>query len=176
MKKLLFLGAFLFVATFSYGQIGISAGYTSSKAKISGDGVSISSEDATGAFSIGLFADLEIDSSIDFQTYVSYGIGEKVEDESNTAIGFGGNFDFYPMGRENGFFLRGGVGIGISLMDVDTDFIKKSATSGVLGLGLDVSENAAIILGYSAQLSDSSNISGIQIKASGIGAQLQVKF
>ena len=175
MKKLL-LSAFLVAATFSYAQVGISAGYSSGKAKISGDGVSISSEDSAGAFSIGLFADLELDSSIDFQPYIAYGIGEKVEDESNTSIGFGGNFDLYPMGRENGLFFRGGVGVGISLMDVDTDLIKKSATSGVIGLGLDVSENAAIILGYSTQLSDSSNISGIEIKATGIGAQLQVKF
>ena len=175
MKNLLF-SAFLIAATYSYAQVGISAGYSSGKAKISGDGVSISSEDSTGAFSIGLFADLELDSSIDFQPYIAYGIGEKVEDESNTSIGFGGNFDLYPMGRENGLFFRGGVGVGISLMDVDTDLIKKSATSAVFGLGYDLSEKAAIILGYSTQLSDSSNISGVKIKATGIGAQLQVKF
>lgn len=174
--KNLFLTIFLLVVTVSYSQIGVSLGYGASKGKVTTNGLTVTSEESSGSFGIGLFADLEVASSLDFQPYISYGIGEKVEDESNTAIGLGGNLDLYPTGRENGLFLRGGIGVGISLMDIDTDLVKKSSTSGVLGLGIDVSDGMAIVLGYGFSLSDSSNISDIEIKASSIGASLQFKF
>ena len=102
--------------------------------------------------------------------------GEKVEEESNNSIGVGLDLQYYPRGKDGNFFIQPGIGLGYSLVDIDTDFIKKTAFSGSIGLGIDLSENFTLIGSYATQLSDSSNIDGIKIKGSAFGASLLYKF
>lgn len=47
---------------------------------------------------------------------------------------------------------------------------------GTIGLGVDLSESFTVIGSYETQLSNSSTIDGIEIKANSIGATLQYKF
>ena len=173
MKKLLLLIVLFSTIQLGFAQFGISAGYSSGKAKVSGEGITVSSDEASGSFGVGVFLDLEIGDNLDFQPVISYAIGEKIEGESNNAIGFGGNLDYYIGGRENSIFLRGGIGIGVALADVDTDLVKKSATSANFGVGFDLGENIALIGSYGTQISNSSNIDGIDLKANAVAISLQ---
>jgi len=174
-KSLFYLLVFGLIHTTS-AQFGVFSSYASAKGKISGDGITIAPEEASGSFGLGLFLDLQLGEKVDLQPYIAYGIGEKVEDESNNAIGFGGNVDYYLGGRTASFFLRGGLGVGIALADVDTNIVKKSATSANLGLGIDLSDTVTLVGSYGTQLSNSSNLEDIDISASGIELQLQIKF
>lgn len=167
----------LFVTSISFGQIGIGAGYSSGKAKISGGGTSVNSE-SSGAFAFGLVYDIELSDNFDLQPTLSFGMGEKVEGESNNAIGVGVNLQYYVSGKEKGFFIAPGLGLGYSLADVDTDFIKKTSFSGAIGLGYDFSKSFTLTASYATQLSNSAgdSLDGVKIKGSSIGAALQYYF
>ena len=129
-----------------------------------------------GAFTIGVFFDSEIYEKLDLLTSVGFGIGEKVDDESNNSIGIGVGLQYYPTGKDGNFFIQPGLGLGFSLANIDTDFIKKIVFSGSIGLGVDLSESFTVIGSYESQLSNSSTINGIEIKANSIGVTLQYKF
>tara|TARA_B100001093_G_scaffold476101_1_gene502183 strand:- start:1973 stop:2608 length:636 start_codon:yes stop_codon:yes gene_type:complete len=172
---------FLVFALFSFiglsnAQFGVSVSYGSSKPVIKAEGLSITSDGGSNSVGIGLFVDVELSEKLDLQPSISYGIGEQVEGESNNALGLGANLDYYLGGRENSFFLRGGLGMGVALADVDTELAKKSATSAVLGLGYDISDKFSLIASYGTQLTDSSNIEGLEIRANALSIQLQLKL
>lgn len=175
MKKLLFLFLFVSFCLTTNAQFGVSVGYSSGKAKISGGGESVTSG-ASGSFSLGLFYDSELSDNIDLLSSISFGIGEKVEGDSNNAIGLGLALQYYPTGKDNKFFIQPGIGFGYSLADIDTDIVKKSLLSGGIGLGIDLSDNFTLIASYATQLSNSSNIDGVKIKGNAIGASLLYKF
>ena len=165
----------MIVPALSFGQFGAQVGFSSAKAKVSGGGVSINSDNTT-AVSFGLIYDAEISDNLDLLPYLSFAIGEKVGDEANNSIGLGLDLQYYVSGKDAGFFISPGLGLGISLADVDTDVVKKSAFSGQIGVGYDFTESVTLGVGYVTQLSNSSNIDGIKIRANGFGAQLQIKF
>ena len=128
MKKLLLTIALVSFCFSTNAQFGASFGYASGKAKISIGGESMTG-DSSGAFSIGVFYDSEISEKLDLLTSVGFGIGEKVEDESNNSIGIGVGLQYYPIGKDGNFFIQPGLGLGLSLANVDTDFIKKTVFS-----------------------------------------------
>ena len=66
--------------------------------------------------------------------------------------------------------------MGYSLVDIDTDLMKKTSFTGSIGLGIDLSENFTLIGSYGTQLSNSSNMNGIKIKGNAFGASLLYKF
>ncbi len=173
MKKLLYI--LLIFPTLSFGQFGAHVGFSSGKAKISGGGISINTDNST-AISFGLLYDAEISDNLDLLPSVSFAIGEKVADEANNSIGLGLDLQYYVSGKDAGFFIGPGLGFGISLADVDTDVIKKSAFSGQIGVGYDFTDSVTLAVGYSTQLSNSSNIDGVKIRANAFGVELQVKF
>jgi|GEM_PF-1777028 opacity protein-like surface antigen len=175
MKHLLFTICLFFITGISYGQFGVAAGFGSAKGKVTGGGVSVKGDSAS-SFSFGVLYDSEIAENFDLQTSLGFGIGEKVGDESNNSIGIGVNLQYYISGKDNGFFIGPGISFANSLADVDTDVIKKTAFSGSIGLGYDISQNFTILGGYSTSLSNSSNIDGLKIKASGISLGLQYLF
>ena len=173
MKKLvLFL---MIMPAISFAQFGVKAGFGSSKAKISGGGVSLNSESVT-SIGIGLLYDTEISEKLDLLPYISFGIGEKVEDEANNSIGFGLQLQYYVSGKDKGFFISPGLGLGISLADVDTDVVSKTALSGGLGVGYDINENITLGVGYATQLNDASKLDEIEIRGNAFSAELQYKF
>ena len=173
MKKL-FLLFTLFLFTFnSYSQLGISLGYGSSKAKISGSslgGLSLNSENVS-SFSLGLLNN----SSLSDATAIEYGVVVGFADGSNS-LGIPLNLKYYTSGEQAGFHIIGGVGLGMALGDVDTETVKKTSFSGGLGLGFDLSSNISARVSYSTQLNNSSNIDGLTLKASGIGIGIQYWF
>ena len=173
MRNLIFM--IMIVPALSFGQFGAHVGFSSAKAKISGGGVSVNTDNTT-AVSFGLIYDAEISDNLDLLPSVSFAIGEKVEDEANNSIGLGLDLQYYVSGKDAGFFISPGLGLGISLVDVDTDVVKKSAFSGQIGVGYDFSDSVTLGVGYVTQLSNSSNIDGIKIRANGFGVELQVKF
>ncbi len=175
MRKLLLTIALVSFCFSANAQFGASVGYGSGKAKVSGGGESVTS-DASGAFAIGLFYDSEISDNLDLLPSIAFGIGEKVEDESNNSLALGLGLQYYPSGKDGNFFIQPGLGLGFTLADVDTDFVKKSAFSGSIGLGIDLSDNFTLIASYATQLSNSSNIDDITIKANSFGGSLLYKF
>lgn len=175
MKKFLFTFLFVSFCLTANAQFGVSVGYASGKAKISSFGESVTS-DASGSFSLGIFYDSELSDNIDLLSSISFGIGEKVEGDSNNAIGLGLGLQYYPSGKDSKFFIQPGIGFGYSLADLDTDIVKKSSFSGGIGLGIDLSDNFTLIASYATQLSNSSNIDGVKIKGNGLGGSLLYKF
>lgn len=173
MKKLFLL--LMIMPAISFAQFGVKAGFGSSKAKISGSGVSVDSESTT-AISIGLLYDTEISEKLDLLPSINFGIGEKVGDEANNSIGLGLQLQYYVSGKDNGFFISPGVGLGISLMDVDTDVMSKTALSGSLGIGLDINDNITLGVGYATQLNNASKLDGVEIRGNAFSAELQYKF
>ena len=172
---------FLVFALFSFiglsnAQFGVAVSYGSLKPVVEAEGLSITSDEGTNAYGIGLFVDVELNEKLDLQPSISFSLGDQVEGEPNNALGLGANLDYYLGGRENSFFLRGGLGVGVSLADVDTDLAKKSATSAVLGLGYDISDKFSMIGSYGTQLTDSSNIEGLEIRGNALSIQLQLKL
>lgn len=165
----------MIVPALSFGQFGAQVGFYSGKAKISGGGVSVNTDNTT-AVSFGLLYDAEISDNLDLLPSVSFAIGEKVGDEANNAIGLGLDLQYYVSGKDAGFFISPGLGLSISLADVDTDVVKKSAFSGQIGVGYDFTDSVTLGVGYSTQLSNSSNIDGVKIRANAFGAELQFKF
>jgi len=174
MKKLLLL-LLLMIPALSFAQFGVSAGFSSAKAKVSGSGISVDSDNST-SIGFGLLYDAEISENLDLLPSISFAIGEKVGDESNNAIGFGLNLQYYISGKDAGFFVSPGVGVGISLADIDTDSFRKSSLTGGVGIGYDFTESLTLAVAYSTQLSNSSKIDGIKVRGSGFGAELQFKF
>jgi len=174
MKKLFLLFLFtISVSTLSYSQVGLTLGYASAKAKVSGGGVSVNSE-SVGAISLGLMYDMELSDNLDLQPSVGFGFG--VDTNSNNAMGLGVALQYYVSGRDSGFFVAPSLGFGLALEDVDTSLVKKTAFSGGIGLGFDISELITLVGGYSTQLSNSSNIDGIKIKGNAFGVGLQIKL
>ena len=171
-KTILMLALFLFTFN-SYSQFGISLGYASSKAKISGSslgGLSLSSENIS-SFSLGLLNN----SSLSDATAIEYGIVVGFADGSNS-LGIPLNLKYYTSGEQSGFHIIGGVGLGLALGDIDTETVKKTTFSGGLGLGFDLSSNISARVSYSTQLNNSSNIDGLTLKGSGIGLGIQYWF
>ncbi|MDG1502992.1 MAG: outer membrane beta-barrel protein, partial [Flavicella sp.] len=173
MKKLfLFL---LMIPALSFAQLGVKAGFSSGKAKVSGGGVSVDTESST-AISIGLLYDAEISENLDLLPSIAFAIGEKVGDEANNAIGLGLQLQYYVSGKDNGFFIGPGLGLGFTLADIDTDLIRKTTLSGGLGVGYDITDNITLGAAYSAQLNNASKIDGVKIRGNAFSAELQYKF
>jgi len=175
MKKLLLSIALVSFCFSANAQFGASIGYGSGKATVDTKFGEVTG-DSSGAFAIGLFYDAELSDSFDLLPSISFGIGEKIEDESNNSLAIGLGLQYYPTGKDGKFFIQPGIGLGFTLADVDTDVVKSSSFSGSIGLGIDLSDNFALIASYGTSLSDSSNIDGISIKANSFGASVLYKF
>ena len=171
MKKLLYLFLILFSLN-GFSQLGVSVGFASSKAKISGGNMSISS-DAVSGFGLGLVAGIPISEKFKLETGLSFAFA-KVDGESSNSWGIPLTAKIYT--GDSGFHLRAGLGFSSTMEDVDTDLMKKGAFGAGFGLGHDINENFSIIASYSTQLSDSSKMDGIKLKGSGFGVSLQYFF
>jgi len=165
----------LMIPALSFAQFGVKVGFGSGKATISGGGLSQDTERTT-ATAIGLLYDAEISENLDLLPFITFGIGEKVGDEANNSIGVGLQLQYYVSGKDNGFFISPGLGLGTSLADVDTDVVTKTSFSGGLGVGYDITDNLTLGAGYAAQLNNSSKIDGIEIRGNSFSAEIQYKF
>ena len=178
LKNSLSILLMFFLATTCYGQIGATLGYGSSKAKIEAMGIKIDGESA-GAFSLGLVYDLELADKLDLQPYLSFGIGEKIEEKSNNAIGLGADLQFYVAGKDKGFYVDAGLGWSKSLYDYEDgedDDIKTSGFGLGLGLGYDITEAFNINVTYARSLTNYSEIDDVKLSSAGFGIQLQYLF
>lgn len=173
--KHLFTFIMLLASCTTYAQLGLTAGYGSGKAKVSYSGQS-ETGDAEGSFNFGLFGDIKIGETVDLQPIVSYAIGEKVEGESNNAIGFGTNLQIYFSEEKRDFFVGPSIGYGISLGDIDTNISKRGVFSGGFLIGTDFSDQFSGYIGYSTTLSNPSKISGLKASAQAFGFALQYKI
>ena len=176
MKKLLLSIALVSFCFSANAQFGASVGYGSATGKITEPDIETYTTDAAGAFAIGLFYDAELSDNFDLLPSIAFGIGEKVDENSNNSLALGLGLQYYPTGKDGNFFIQPGIGLGFTLADVDTDLVKSSTFSGSIGIGIDLSDNFALIASYGTSLSDSSNIDGISIKANSFGASVLYKF
>jgi hypothetical protein len=174
MKKLLLSIALVSFCFSANAQFGASVGYGSGKATVDSEFGEITG-DASGAFSIGLFYDAELSDNFDLLPSIAFGIGEKVEDESNNSLAIGLGLQYYPTGKDGNFFIQPGVGLGFSLAD-EVEGLSSSIFSGSIGLGIDLSDNFTLIASYTTSLSDPSDIEGISISSNSFGAALLYKF
>ena len=175
MKKLLLSIALVSFCFSANAQFGASVGYGSGKATVEVDGFDDVTGDASGAFSIGLFYDAELSDNFDLLPSIAFGIGEKVEDESNNSLAIGLGLQYYPTGKDGNFFIQPGVGLGFSLAD-EVEGLSSSIFSGSIGLGIDLSDNFTLIASYGTSLSDHSDVEGISISSNSFGAALLYKF
>ena len=176
MKKLLLSIALVSFCFSANAQFGASVGYGSGKATVEVDGFDDVTGDASGAFSIGLFYDAELSDNFDLLPSIAFGIGEKVEDESNNTLAIGLGLQYYPTGKDGNFFIQPGIGLGFTLADVDTDYVKKSGFTGSIGLGIDLSDNFTLIASYGTTLSNQAQLEGYTLKSNSFGAALLYKF
>ncbi len=174
MKKLLLSIALVSFCFSANAQFGASVGYGSGKATVDSEFGEITG-DASGAFSIGLFYDAELSDNFDLLPSIAFGIGEKVEDESNNSLAIGLGLQYYPTGKDGNFFIQPGVGLGFSLAD-EVEGLSSSIFSGSIGLGIDLSDNFTLIASYATSLSDPSDVEGISISSNSFGAALLYKF
>jgi hypothetical protein len=174
MKKLLLSIALVSFCFSANAQFGASVGYGSGKATVDSEFGEITG-DASGAFSIGLFYDAELSDNFDLLPSIAFGIGEKVEDESNNSLAIGLGLQYYPTGKDGNFFIQPGVGLGFSLAE-EVEGLSSSIFSGSIGLGIDLSDNFTLIASYATSLSDPSDIEGISISSNSFGAALLYKF
>ena len=174
MRKLLLTIALVSFCFSANAQFGASVGYGSGKATVDSEFGEITG-DASGAFSIGLFYDAELSDNFDLLPSIAFGIGEKVEDESNNTLAIGLGLQYYPTGKDGNFFIQPGVGLGFSLAD-EVEGLSSSLFSGSIGLGIDLSDNFTLIASYGTSLSDPSDIEGISIRSNSFGAALLYKF
>ena len=174
MKKLLLSIALVSFCFSANAQFGASVGYWSGKATVDSEFGEITG-DASGAFSIGLFYDAELSDNFDLLPSIAFGIGEKVEDESNNSLAIGWGLQYYPTGKDGNFFIQPGVGLGFSLAD-EVEGLSSSIFSGSIGLGIDLSDNFTLIASYVTSLSDPSDVEGISISSNSFGAALLYKF
>ena len=174
MKKLLLTIALVSFCFSANAQFGASVGYGSGKATVDSEFGEITG-DASGAFSIGLFYDAELSDNFDLLPSIAFGIGEKVEDESNNTLAIGLGLQYYPTGKDGNFFIQPGVGLGFSLAD-EVEGLSSSIFSGSIGLGIDLSDNFTLIASYATSLSDPSDVEGISISSNSFGAALLYKF
>jgi len=174
MKKLFLLIALVSFCFSANAQFGASIGYGSGKATVDSEFGEITG-DASGAFSIGLFYDAELSDNFDLLPSIAFGIGEKVEDESNNSLAIGLGLQYYPTGKDGNFFIQPGVGLGFSLAD-EVEGLSSSIFSGSIGLGIDLSDNFTLIASYGTSLSDPSDVEGISISSNSFGAALLYKF
>ena len=150
---------------------GLSATYMNGKAKASAGGLSAESETLT-AFGFGIFVqgsfseDLKIKTDILYNTSTNDGV-------TSSSISVPGVLKFYT--SSGGFNIQAGIVPAFSLEDVDTDLVKKTSISGALGLGYDA-DNFLIEVRYYPQLTDSSNIDGLELKSNSISFGLSYKF
>jgi len=174
MKKLLLSIALVSFCFSANAQFGASVGYGSGKATVDSEFGEITG-DASGAFSIGLFYDAELSDNFDLLPSIAFGIGEKVEDESNNSLAICLGLQYYPTGKDGNFFIQPGVGLGFSLAD-EVEGLSSSIFSGSIGLGIDLSDNFTLIASYGTSLSDPSDVEGISISSNSFGAALLYKF
>ena len=174
MRKLLLSIALVSFCFSANAQFGASVGYGSGKATVDSEFGEITG-DASGAFSIGLFYDAELSDNFDLLPSIAFGIGEKVEDESNNSLAIGLGLQYYPTGKDGNFFIQPGVGLGFSLAD-EVEGLSSSIFSGSIGLGIDLSDNFTLIASYGTSLSDPSDLEGISISSNSFGAALLYKF
>ena len=175
MKKLLLSIALVSFCFSANAQFGASVGYGSATGKITEPDLETYTTDAAGAFAIGLFYDAELSDNFDLLPSIAFGIGEKVEDESNNSLAIGLGLQYYPTGKDGNFFIQPGVGLGFSLAD-EVEGLSSSIFSGSIGLGIDLSDNFTLIASYGTSLSDPSDVEGISISSNSFGAALLYKF
>ena len=174
MKKLLLSIALVSFCFSANAQFGASVGYGSGKATVDSEFGEITG-DASGAFSIGLFYDAELSDNFDLLPSIAFGIGEKVDENSNNSLALGLGLQYYPTGKDGNFFIQPGVGLGFSLAD-EVEGLSSSIFSGSIGLGIDLSDNFTLIASYGTSLSDPSDVEGISISSNSFGAALLYKF
>ena len=174
MKKIIYI-LFIIVSFNGFSQLGLEVGFSSSKAKVSGGNVSVST-DALSGLGVGLVAGIPVSDRFKLETGLSFAFA-KVDGESSTSWGIPLTAKIYT-NPENGFHLRAGVGYSATTEDVDTSIVKKGAFLGGFGLGYDINEKFSVVAEYSTQLSNSagSSLDGIKIKSSGFGVSLQYFF
>ena len=175
MKKLLLSIALVSFCFSANAQFGASVGYGSGKATVDSEFGEITG-DASGAFSIGLFYDAELSDNFDLLPSIAFGIGEKVDENSNNSLALGLGLQYYPTGKDGNFFIQPGIGLGFTLADVDTDYVKKSGFTGSIGLGIDLSDNFTLIAAYGTTLSNQAQLEGYTLKSNSFGGSLLYKF
>ena len=175
MKKLLLSIALVSFCFSANAQFGASVGYGSATGKITEPDIETYTTDAAGAFAIGLFYDAELSDNFDLLPSIAFGIGEKVDENSNNSLALGLGLQYYPTGKDGNFFIQPGVGLGFSLAD-EVEGLSSSIFSGSIGLGIDLSDNFTLIASYGTSLSDPSDVEGISISSNSFGAALLYKF
>jgi len=174
MKKIIY--TFILLVSFvGFSQFGIEAGYTSSKAKLSGGNASVTT-DAVSGFGVGLLYGIEVSDMFKLETGVKFGFAT-VDGESSNSWGIPLTGKVYL--GDGGFHLRPGVSYSSTMEDIDTSLVKKGAFSGSIGLGYDISEKFVIMTHYATQLSNSAGPDlgdGIKLKGSGFAVGLQFFF
>jgi len=175
MKKLLLSIALVSFCFSANAQFGASVGYGSATGKITEPDLETYTTDAAGAFAIGLFYDAELSDNFDLLPSIAFGIGEKVDENSNNSLALGLGLQYYPTGKDGNFFIQPGVGLGFSLAD-EVEGLSSSIFSGSIGLGIDLSDNFTLIASYGTSLSDPSDVEGISISSNSFGAALLYKF
>ena len=175
-SKLILL--FLFISTFSFAQFGVELGYHfgNAKSKIDVLGVSTETEASTNALALGVVYDHELSETLDLQPYLSFGIGEKVADKSNNAIGLGAGLHYYFNNRDGGIYAGPILGYSYSLADVDTNLVSKGVLGSGLVLGLDISEQFTLQTNYTFNLSNPSKVDGVKYSANSFGISVQYFF
>jgi len=160
-------------------SFGLNIGFGSSKAKVSDGNTSISTDSYSGV-STSLIVNIPLSSNLHLETGLGFSF-LKVEGESSNSWGIPLTAKYYT-NNETGFHLRGGLGYGASLEDIDTSIYKKDALSAGFGIGYDINLNFSIAAEYSTQLSNSISNSagpeyeGLTLKGSGFGVSLYYFF
>ena len=176
MKKLLLSIALVSFCFSANAQFGASVGYGSATGKITEPDLETYTTDAAGAFAIGLFYDAELSDNFDLLPSIAFGIGEKVDENSNNSLALGLGLQYYPTGKDGNFFIQPGIGLGFTLADVNTDYVKKSGFTGSIGLGIDLSDNFTLIAAYGTTLSNQAQLEGYTLKSNSFGGSLLYKF
>ena len=174
MKKLLLSIALVSFCFSANAQFGASVGYGSGKATVILNFGELQ-EMPLALSQLDYFMTAELSDNFDLLPSIAFGIGEKVEDESNNSLAIGLGLQYYPTGKDGNFFIQPGIGLGFSLAD-EVEGLSSSLFSGSIGLGIDLSDNFTLIASYGTSLSDPSDIEGISIRSNSFGAALLYKF
>ena len=169
---LLFFALASTVATAQSSHFGISGGYGSSKATVSGSGLSVDSETANSiAIGLGGVSYFSNGHALDYGASYAASIDSDVD--SDGAIGIGLGYRFYA---SESFFIRPGAGMSFFLDDQGDDFSNTAFTlSG--GLGVHLSQNLIAIGGYGFQLNNAyTGPLDLKFKSNGFSIGLQYLF
>jgi hypothetical protein len=172
--KYLSLLSFLLIGSFAFAQLGVEVGYQSINGKVKYAGNT--SKESTSAVTIGLAYDLELSETLDLQPSIGFAIGEKIDNESNNAIGFGAGLHYYFNNRDAGFYAGPVLSYSHTLEDIDTTQLSKGVVGSGLVVGYDISPQFSVLAGYGFSLTNPSKIDGVKVSSNSIGFTLQYFF